>query len=166
MKTEKVGHIGLNTMKKYILFFLLIILLLSIETISAEDIEIISVTAGGKSTFIIDLEDGQKFWSTISINGGSENDIDFFVQNPKGITIIDLGRISQGDSFEFTAEENGSYVLNFENDFSTISSKVITLTFKTSLIPIAGIDPILLLAIIVVVIILLILVIVYERSRK
>ena len=154
-------------MKKHFQIFLLIILLLIIEMVNAEEMELISVSAGGKSTFTVNLEDGQKFWGTISIDGENENDIDFYVQNPEGVMILDLGRVSQGDSFEFTAEENGAYILNFENDFSLTGSKVITLTFKLSLTPIAGVDPVLLLAVIVVVvIILLILLMFYRRSRK
>ncbi|MEJ2242815.1 MAG: emp24/gp25L/p24 family protein [Candidatus Bathyarchaeota archaeon] len=153
-------------MKKYFPIFLLIILLLSVEIITAEEMELISVSAGGRSTFAINLEVGQKCWGTISIEGESENDIDFYIQNPEGITIIELGRVSQGDIFEFKAQEAGSYVLNFDNYFSSIGSKVITLTYKLSLTPIVGIDPVLFLTIIFAVIIIIVLLLFYRRSKK
>ena len=152
-------------MKKYFPIFLLIILLLNVEIITAEEMELISVTAGGRSTFTVNLQVGQKCWGTISIDGENENDIDFYVQNPEGVMILDLGRVSQGDSFDFTAQENGAYILNFENDFSLIGSKVVTLTYKLSLTPIAGIDPVLFLTVIFVVVILIVLLLIYRRSK-
>ena len=166
-KEQSCRRFSVDIMKKYFPIFLLIVLLLSVEIVNAEEMELISVSAGGRSTFSVNLEVGQKFWGTISIDGENENDIDFYVQNPERVKILDLGRVSQGDSFEFTAQENGAYILNFENDFSITGSKVITLTYKFSLTPIAGIDPVLLLAVLfAVVIFLLVTFIFYRHSKK
>ena len=51
-----------------------------------------------------------------------------------------IGRIGQGTTFEFTAQESGAYTFHFDNTFSLISSKTVTLSYDISRPSPLGID--------------------------
>jgi hypothetical protein len=78
---------------------------------------------------IFNLDELDKFTGSIAITGGSGDDVDFYVTDPHGSRIVDLGRVSQGTSFDFTAQDSGAYTLHFDNSFSLFSSKVVTLSY-------------------------------------
>lgn len=80
----------------------------------------------------------------------------FWITDPQGTTILNQSRVSQGTTFEFTAQSSGAYTLHFDNSFSIISSKTVIYTYDVNLPTVFGIDLGLLLIIIVVVVILLI----------
>ncbi len=42
----------------------------------------------------------------------------FWVNAPNGLQIVNLGIIDKAATFNFTAQQNGTYTLNFENDLS------------------------------------------------
>ena len=63
--------------------------------------------------------------------GGAGNDINFFVTDPKGNSILRYDRATR-TSFSFTASMTGTYVLHFDNSFSIISSKSVTLSHRIS----------------------------------
>ena len=134
---------------------LAIALLASITLTNAANVETINVNPMGMTSFTINLDVGQNFSGSMSILGGSNNDINFYVRNPVGNTIIDLGRVSQGDTFEFTAEMNGAYILYFENNLSTFSSKTVTLTYDLSLPLIFGVDPLILIFLVFILLIII-----------
>lgn len=73
--------------------------------------------------------------------GGSNNDVDFWVTDPVGAKILDLGRASQERTFEFEAKANGTYVLHFSNTFSLIASKNVTLTYDVEEPSELGMEP-------------------------
>lgn len=73
--------------------------------------------------------------------GGSNNDVDFWVTDPVGAKILDLGRVSQERTFEFEAKANGTYVLHFSNTFSLIASKNVTLTYDVEEPSELGMEP-------------------------
>jgi hypothetical protein len=133
----------------------------------ADQVETFDIDPLSGKTLTFNLSDGQKVTGSVSITGGSGNDVDIWVTNPTGNTILNLGRVSQGIDFEFTADKDGAYTLHFDNSFSILSSKNIYLTYDASLPTIAGIDPILLIALVsVIIIILLVAIVVLRRSRK
>lgn len=68
------------------------------------------------------------FRGSFSVSGGSGNTIDFYVTDPDGNRIVNLGRVSQ-EEFEFTTQNSGAYTLYFDNSFSWFSSKVVTLSY-------------------------------------
>lgn len=65
---------------------------------------------------------------SISVSGGSGNDINLYVTNPNGNTILSYDRATQ-TSFSFTASTTGSYTMHFDNSFSWFSSKSVTLNY-------------------------------------
>ena len=96
---------------------------------------------------------------SLTISGGSGNDINFWVTNPQGTTILNDGRVSQGTSFEFTAQSSGAYTLHFDNSFSTVSTKTVSYTLHISLPTLFGI-PLWVVLIYIAVILILIIVVV------
>jgi hypothetical protein len=84
----------------------------------------------GMLTF--NLDSGDEFSGSLSISGGGGNDIDFWVTDPQGTTILNKGRVSQGTTFEFTAQMSGAYTLYFGNTFSLFSSKTVSLSYDVS----------------------------------
>lgn len=118
--------------KKPVLAFALIAVLCIVLMVSvAYATETVSKTieAGYTGSLIFNLDDGDKFSGSLSISGGSGNDINFWVTDPSGNTIVNSGRVSQGTSFEFTAQRNGAYTLHLDNGFSVFSSKIVSLSY-------------------------------------
>jgi hypothetical protein len=123
---------------------------------NASQVESVQVSPGYQQMVSFNLSVGQKFTGSLAITGGSGNDINFWVTDPQGSTILNLGRVSLGRTFGFTAESSGAYTLHFDNSFSLISSKAVTLTYDLSLPTVLGLDFGVLLIIITVVVILLV----------
>lgn len=119
---------------KRILVSIVVILLLgfAFSVVSASQVTSVQVSPGQEQMLTYNLQSGDKFTGSLSISGGSGNDIDFKVTDPQGTTVVGLGRVSQGRSFEFTAQESGAYTLHFDNSFSLISSKAVTISYDIS----------------------------------
>ena len=87
----------------------------------------------------ISLDEGDKVSGSINVSGGSGNDINFYVTNPNGDTILTYDRTTQ-TCFSFTASTAGSYTMHFDNSFTVFSSKTVTLDY-TITEPIFGLPP-------------------------
>lgn len=59
----------------------------------------------------------------VYIKGGIGNDINLRIINPEGKIIYDLGRISNGTSFKFYADQRGNFTIILDNEFSVFSFK-------------------------------------------
>jgi hypothetical protein len=79
---------------------------------------------------LTNVNSGYKITGSFQVTGGSGNDIKFWITDPEGNTILNLGTVSKGTSFDFTASKSGIYILHFDNSFSLISSKVVSLTYN------------------------------------
>lgn len=111
------------------------------------------------------LVDGDKVSGSISAAGGSGNDINFYVTDPNGNTIIRYDRVTQ-TSFSFSASMTGTYIMHFDNSFSIFSSKSVTLDYSVTK-SIAGIpqDLFFIFVIIAVVIIIAVAVVLVRRKK-
>jgi hypothetical protein len=136
-----------------------VFLLSVVVSVKASSVETVQVGALSEQMLIFNLKSGQKFTGSLAISGGSGNDIDFWITDPLGTTILNLGRVSQGRSFDFTAQASGAYTFHFSNSFSLLSSKTVNLTYDIGLPSIFGIDLGLFLIIIGIVVVLLLLVV-------
>jgi hypothetical protein len=128
---------------KFLLILGIAATLLSVVAFSfvkASNVETVQVGALSEQMLIFNLQTGQKFTGSLAISGGSGNDIDFWITEPQGTTILNLGRVSQGRSFDFTAQASGAYTFHFSNGFSLLSSKTVSLTYDVGLPSILGID--------------------------
>jgi hypothetical protein len=157
---------------KFFLTLAVTAILLSViafSLVKASSVETVQVGALSEQMLIFNLKTGQKFTGSLAISGGSGNDIDFWITDPLGTSILNLGRVSQGRSFDFTAQASGAYTFHFSNGFSWLSSKTVNLTYDVGLPSIFGIDLGLLLIIIGVVVVFLLLLVVglaVMRYRK
>lgn len=106
-----------------------LLVLAFIVSATASQMEILHVDPLTMLTFTVNMNAGDSFVGSLSISGGSGNDVDFWIKNPSGDTIADLGRVHEGTSFEFSAARSGAYSLNFDNSFSLLSSKSVTLSY-------------------------------------
>ena len=95
----------------------------------ATQTESTTVNAGEQKILTFNLSEGDKFSGALSISGGSGNDVDFWVTDPNGNTIVNSGRVSSGRTFDFTCTKNGAYALHFDNSFSIFSSKFVSLSY-------------------------------------
>ncbi len=117
-------------MKKGMTAVLIILaLIIPIAVVNASQVKTTQVSAGSSNMLTFNLDKDDKFEGSLSISGGSGNDIDFSVTDPQGSTILGFGRVSQGRSFEFTAQKSGAYTLHLGNTFSVFSSKTVTITY-------------------------------------
>jgi len=159
-------------MKKSIIVFLAVLTILSLvlplALANASQVQTTQVPALNSETLTINLSSGDKFTGSISISGGSGNDIDFSVTDPQGTTILDLGRVSQGRSFEFTAQQSGAYTFHLDNSFSILSSKTVSLSYDItpSILNFGSGGNSLLLIIVVIVIVILVVVIAVAASKR
>jgi hypothetical protein len=135
----------------------ILFMIIGVSVAHATQTETVQVAAGYVQSLIFNLDDGDKFSGSLSVSGGSGNDVDFSVTNPQGNTIVNLGRVSQGTTFEFTAQGSGAYTLKFGNDFSIFSSKTVTLSYdvQEEIIPSVTTDSLMWIILIVAVIVVL-----------
>jgi len=127
--------------------------------VKASQVEVVQVDPLTQKMLTFNLNDGQKFTGSLAVSGGSGNDIDFWITDPQGTTILNLGRVSQGKTFEFTAQGSGAYTFHFSNTFSLFSSKTVNLSYDIGNPILGGIDFGLLLIIIAVIILAIALVV-------
>lgn len=98
-------------------------------TFGAQTFVTLNVDVLSSRVLLFNLNEGVKFSGSFLISGGSGNDVDFYVIDPNGSRIVDLGRVSQQATFEFTTQNQGAYTLRFDNSFSWVSPKIVTLTY-------------------------------------
>jgi hypothetical protein len=162
------------------IFALLVIsfLAISISVVEASQVKNTAIDAGYTNTLTFNLSQGDHFSGSISITGGSGNDINFKITNPQGTLIADYGRVSQGRSFDFQADQSGAYKLVLDNSFSLFSSKSVAVTYDVvspTQPPFfggnnggggSGLDSNLLLIIVVIIAVIIVVAVLVSRNRK
>lgn len=120
--------------KKQLILGMTTVLLLTvlISYANATRVETVTVEPFDEEVLVFDLDKGDKFSGSLAISGGANDDIKFWITNPLGNIIVNQGRINQGTIFEFTAQEPGAYTLHFDNTFSWISEKTVSLSYDIS----------------------------------
>ncbi len=119
-----------KTVKSSVIFsVVLAIVFLSIPIASAYD-ETFNVTAGNNHLVYLGLYKGQSVSGFFAVEGGNK-DIIFTVYNPSNQQVISFGQ-TQGTNFQFDAYYEGLYTIAFDNSFSAVTSKTITLQYTIS----------------------------------
>jgi hypothetical protein len=157
--------------RKIALFLgILAILSLSIafSLVNASSVQTVQVAPLSQETLVFNLDSGQQFTGSLSISGGSGNDINFWITDPTGATILNLGRVSQGRSFDFTAQASGAYTFYFDNSFSLLSTKTVSLTYDIGLPSVLGINfwQFLIIASVVIILLIVIVALAVSLSRR
>lgn len=99
---------------------------------SAAEVEVLEVSPLSKRTIIFNAVEGDIIRGSLAITEGRPHDIDFWITDPHGNTIVNLGRVRYDVIFEFTAQSSGAFTFHFDNSFSSLSSKTITLSYSKS----------------------------------
>ncbi len=115
-----------------------VILLIAMIGYAKAGTETFTVPAWQEVVRTVGLSEGNKVSGSINVTGGG-NDIDFYVTDPNGNTILRYDRATQ-TSFSFTATTTGTYTMHFDNSFSIFSSKSVTLDYTITK-PILGLAP-------------------------
>jgi hypothetical protein len=86
-----------------------------------------AVSPMSTSQIPIVLPTGTTFNGSISTTGT----VRFWVNDPNGAQIVNLGLIDNTAKFSFVLQQNGNYTMNFENDQPNADSVQVTLSFVT-----------------------------------
>jgi hypothetical protein len=105
----------------FALFLLLLISAYASETFTVPNLQ--------TNVRTISLKEGDSVTGSITVSGGSGNDVNFYATDPNSNTILRLDRTTQ-TSFSFSATTTGTYTMIFDNTFSLISSKTVTLDYS------------------------------------
>jgi hypothetical protein len=108
------------------LTFLLITSLMSVA-VFATTIPTFTLSSSG-AQLPITLPARTNFNGSISTTGT----IRFWVSDPNGIQIVNLGLIDNSGSFGFVTAQDGNYTLNFENDLPNSSPIQVTFSYTTN----------------------------------
>ncbi|MFQ6086813.1 MAG: emp24/gp25L/p24 family protein [Candidatus Bathyarchaeia archaeon] len=112
-------------------FLLVFCFLLGVFTLSINVVGAVSRTiyVDGEQEKIegISLRVDDEVSGSISVIGGSNNDIDFYITDPDGEAVVPKERVGVKD-FRFTASKEGTYELHFDNSFST-DRKTVTFNY-------------------------------------
>lgn len=79
-------------------------------------------------TISVAVNVGDRLTGSFTIEGGSGNDVNFSMKDPQGNVVLNGGRVSNTWQFDFVCGSTGSYQIVFDNRFSIISKKAVTLT--------------------------------------
>jgi hypothetical protein len=97
----------------------------------AAQVQNVSCPALNQCALGFNLNSGEKMSGSISISGGLNNDIGFYITNPTGAQIYNAGRVSGGTAFSISADTAGAYTLHFDNSFAP-SEKLVTVSYDVS----------------------------------
>lgn len=68
---------------------------------------------------------------SILVESQADRDVNVWVTDPKGQTILNLDMVSQNATFNFITSYSGFYTFRFDNDFDFLDSKSVMLSFIT-----------------------------------
>jgi len=103
-----------------------------VSSVSAATVQTCNAPAGSQCALTFNLNNGDSVSGSISVTGGSGNDVNFYVTNPSGAQIYNAGRVGGGTGFSFTANSAGAYILHFDNSFSIFSGKQVTVSYDVT----------------------------------
>ncbi|MFZ7137729.1 MAG: emp24/gp25L/p24 family protein [archaeon] len=143
----------------------LCVLLLCVSVVYAAEVETITVDALSEETRTHNLNNGQQFSGSLSVSGGLADNIRFSVKAPNGTEIINIGSVSEGTEFDFTAEQDGAYTLVFTN--VGLGSRTVNVSYDIKTLTIAGLDgtQILIVAFAVIAVIVVGIVVIFKKSK-
>lgn len=128
-RIEDVNSMGKNRVLYSILSLTLILGGILIPLVTAEKTDSITLGPSMTGTLVQNLDSGNSFTGRLSVSGGDDYDVKFWVTGPSGQTILDKGTVILETSFEFTTEQSGAYTFHFDNSDSSADSKDVTMSY-------------------------------------
>jgi len=120
----------LEKKKAAIVVLVILFLCVTVNIVQAKP-EVFTVPPGEEIKRWVWLKEEDELSGKITVLGGSGNDVNFYITDPNGNTILRKDRATR-TSFSFKAKITGSYILHFDNTFSWFSSKTVTLEHTIS----------------------------------
>lgn len=149
--------------KAFVLLIFVIMLTATIGYVKAGT-ETFSVPPFQEVTRTVELSEGDKVSGSINVSGGANNDINFYVTDPDGATILRYDRATQ-TSFSFTASTTGTYTMHFDNSFSLFASKSVTLNYTVTK-AILGLAPELFYLLVIIIVVIIAVIIAFALRRR
>jgi hypothetical protein len=141
---------------------LLSVLLLGSFLALASAVQTFTVPNLSTQTVSLNLNKDDTVTGSITVSGGTGNDITFTIQDPSGNTIATYSHTTS-NSFQFTASQTGTYKLVFDNTFSLLASKSITLDYSVQS---ALLWSSIIIAVVAVIIIIVAIIVVKKRAKS
>lgn len=114
--------------KNFLLLLTLLLILTSLATSNAKaQTENFTVPPETETTRTLNLRKDDRVAMGFTIVGKSANEINFYITDPNGNTIIRYNTVGQ-KSFSLTATTSGPYILHFDNTHSP-EEKMVTLNY-------------------------------------
>jgi hypothetical protein len=101
----------------------------AVSCVHAAWTETVDVDVLSSRVIVFNLNGEVRFNGSFLVSGGGGKDINFYITDPAGSRIVDLGRVNQAAQFEFNTATAGAYILHFDNGFSWFTPKTIALTY-------------------------------------
>lgn len=114
-------------MRKQLILALSIVLVLSFAALALAS-QTFAVPARSQTTSTLTLVQGDQVTGNLNVTGGPNDDINFVITDPNGNPIQNYDHITQ-TPFSFQAQTSGNYTFTFDNSFSLLSSKSVTLDY-------------------------------------
>jgi len=113
-----------------------------LSSAKASNVQVLHITAGNSGYETLSLNVGQYVSGSFSVTGvDNDQEIAFVVTSPQGTRIVDYGLVSGGAEFNFTADEEGIYFMQFFNFPSqSYSEKTVNLTYDVTTPEVPGPD--------------------------
>ncbi len=91
-----------------------------------------TVSPGGQCLVTFNLRRSDQVSGSVSIKSNSNDETNFWVTNPSGASIYNGGKVSSVTSFFFSAGEAGAYVLHFNSFVSSLTTRLVTLSYNVA----------------------------------
>lgn len=140
-------------------------LFILVSPVYAAQVQNCTADAGNQCILVFNLNNGDQVSGSVSVTGGSGNDVNFWITSPTGATVYNSQRVSGGTTFTLSANEAGAYTLHFDNSFSLFSSKQVTVSYDVSTTLIPGSSPVTSYVVVAVVVVLLVALYLALRKR-
>jgi hypothetical protein len=126
------------SLRKTVLLLIIALLLASPVLVSAES-TLFKVPAGGYYPVTVSMNSGDRLDYSFQVSSWRGTDeIAFSIRDPNGNSVVSLGRVG-GYSGSYTASSSGSYTMYFDNGFSIITEKDVSLNYGVTPAPIPGV---------------------------
>lgn len=113
-------------LKITLLFFVTISLMFPLVHAPSESFSVPPLTI---RIFYFEMNKGETFVCKVSATGGSGNDIDVRLNDPLEKEILYFPRVID-KTFSFQAKQTGNYTISFDNSFSILSAKRVSIDYS------------------------------------
>lgn len=111
----------------------------------ATESETFTLATNTDAFWTFNLHEGSRVTGSISIQGGTQNDLAVWVTDPVGANVLNLGVVRQECSIDFVANQSGAHRLYFNNGGGALADgeKIVSVSYNienpSRLVMVAGV---------------------------